>query len=385
MIPYARQSIDDSDVSAVMEVLRSDFLTQGPVVPRFEQRVADYCGAKYAVAVANATSALHIAVKALGLGPRGLLWTSPISFVASANCALYCGASVDFVDIDPRTYTIDIDELHRKLESARRLGKVPDIIVSVDFAGQPCENEKLAALRDEYGFRIVEDASHAIGACYNDEPIGNGRHADITVFSFHPVKIITTGEGGMAVTNDAALADRLVLLRSHGVTREPRLMTQAREPWEYEQVELGFNYRLTELQAALGLSQMARIDEFVRRRREIAARYDAALRSTGLILPYQRDDARSAFHLYVIQVPDTAALNRRELYEYLRARDVAANVHYMPIYLQPYYRALGFDAGYCPNAEAYYARALSLPLYADLGDAEQERVVATLSEALAGG
>ena len=382
MIPYARQSIDDGDIAAVVDVLRSDFLTQGPVVPRFEQCVADYCGAKHAVAVSNATSALHIAVKALGLQRGGLLWTSPNSFVASANCALYCGADVDFVDIDPRTYNMDARELERKLHRARRGGRLPDVVVSVDFAGQPCENDRLAALREEYGFRIVEDASHAIGASYAGERVGSGRYADITVFSFHPVKIVTTGEGGMAVTNDSTLADRLALLRSHGVTREPRLMTQAPEPWEYAQIDLGFNYRLTELQAALGISQMERIDQFVRRRREIAARYHTALADTGLILPYEHERASSAYHLYVVQVPEGGGLDRRKLYDRLRSRGIAPNVHYMPIYLQPFYRALGFSTGHCPNAEQYYARALSLPMYAGMTEEEQQRVIDALTSAL---
>lgn len=382
MIPYARQSIDEADIAAVIEVLTSDFLTQGPVVPRFEERVAEYCGARHAIAVSNATSALHIAAKALGLGTGGLLWTSATSFVASANCGLYCGADVDFIDIDSRTYTIDVGALERKLHAAREAGRLPDVVVSVDFAGQPGDNERLCSLRREFGFRIIEDASHAIGAEYKGQRIGSGAHADITIFSFHPVKIVTTGEGGMALTNDSGTADRLRLLRSHGITRDRRMMTRDRAPWEYEQIELGFNYRLTELQAALGLSQMGRIDEFVKRRRALAARYDAKLANSGLTLPYEREDARSAYHLYVVQVPEAPGLNRRKVYDRLRDDGISPNVHYMPIYLQPYYRALGFREGHCPNAEAYYGRALSLPMYADLTEADQGRVIASLLELL---
>ena len=383
MIPYARQTIEDADVRAVTEVLRSDFLTQGPVVPRFEQTVAAYCGAAYGVAVSNATSALHVAAAALGLGPGGLLWTSPISFVASANCALYCGARVDFVDIDPRTYNIGVEALERKLEAAEQAGRLPDAIVIVDFAGQPCDLERIAALRDRYGFWIVEDASHAVGARYRGAHVGNGRFADVTVFSFHPVKIITTAEGGMALTNDASFSERMRLLRSHGVTRETRLMTRAdRSAWEYEQIALGFNYRMTEIQAALGITQMDRIRAFLTRRREIAARYDRELKGLPLVTPFQLDGVESAYHLYPVQVTEDAPLDREHLFTALRERGVAANVHYMPIYLQPFYRELGFEPGHCPNAERYYARALSLPMYAGLTDDEQTCVIAALREAL---
>lgn len=383
MIPYARQSIADADIAAVTEVLRSDFLTQGPAVPRFEERVAQYCGAGYAVAVSNATSALHIAAKALGLTEGGLLWTSPNSFVASANCGLYCGADVDFVDIDPQTYNIGVDALKSKLAQAARAGRLPDVVVIVDFAGQPCDLEAIAALRAEYGFRVIEDASHAVGASYRGKPIGACDLADVVVFSFHPVKIITTAEGGMALTNDPSVAQKMELFRSHGVTRNAELMRDDdREPWEYEQVDLGFNYRLTELQAALGIAQMDRIDSFIERRREIAARYDRELAGIPLVLPYQRKDVASAYHLYPVQVAGDARHSRREVYEGLRAAGISPNVHYIPIYTQPYYRDLGFAAGYCPNAERYYERTLSLPMYAGLTDEQQTRVIDALRDLL---
>lgn len=386
MIPYARQSIDDADITAVIDVLRSDFLTQGPVAPRFEQTVADYCGAKHAVAVSNATSALHIAVRALGLKKGGLLWTSPISFVASANCGLYCEAEVDFVDIDPQTFNLSPGALREKLQRARDRGRIPDVLVAVDFSGQPCELDAIAALRDEYGFKIVEDASHAIGATYRGGRTGNCTYADVTVFSFHPVKIITTAEGGMALTNDSAVAGRMRLLRGHGITRDRSMMEQAdRAPWEYEQIDLGFNYRLTEVQAALGIAQMGRIDAFIARRRAIAERYDKELAELPVVIPHQHPQTRSAYHLYVVQVADGAKRTRREVYDALVSRGIAPNVHYMPIYTQPYYQALGFDAGYCPNAEAYYRRALSLPMYVDLDMQGQTRVIDALREALAVG
>lgn len=376
MIPYARQSIDDADVEAVVRVLRSDFLTQGPVVPRFEACVADYCGARHGVAVSNATAALHLSAAALSLGPGGLLWTSPVSFVASANCALYCGADVDFVDIDERTYNLDIGALREKLREADARGRLPDVIVMVDFAGQPCDYAALAGLKKQYGFHVIQDASHAIGASHAGTRIGSGTCADVTVFSFHPVKIITTAEGGMAVTNDDALAETLRLLRSHGVTRDPQLMTRGREPWEYEQIALGFNYRLTEIQAALGLEQMRRIDAFVERRRALAARYDAAFEATPVQTPYEAPYARSSYHLYAVQVDA-----RKDVYVSLRERGIAPNVHYMPIYRQPFYEALGFREGYCPRAEAYYARALSLPMFPELTDSQQDAVIAAVLNA----
>jgi len=379
MIPYARQSIARADVDAVVEVLNSDYLTQGEVVPAFERALAEFCGAAHAVAVSNATSALHLAVAALGLGPGDLLWTSPISFVASANCGRYCGAEVEFVDIDPRTYTIDPQALGARLEAAERIGRLPKVVVIVDFAGQPCALDQIGALRRRYGFAIVEDASHAIGSRYRGARVGAPGLADVTVFSFHPVKIITTGEGGAAVTEDAGLAARMALLRSHGVTRDPATMLDPdHAPWEYEQIALGYNYRLTEIQAALGMAQLRRIDGFLARRRRIAARYDAALAGLPLVLPYQARDAESAYHLYPIQVEGGSRLDRRGLYDALRERGIGTNVHYIPIESQPYYRERLPAGAISPVAQAYYRRALSLPMYAALADDEQDRVIETL-------
>jgi UDP-4-amino-4,6-dideoxy-N-acetyl-beta-L-altrosamine transaminase len=380
MIPYARQSIDEADVARVVDVLRSDFLTQGPLVPEFERIVAQRSGARFAVATCNATAALHLACKALGAGPGDLVWTSPNSFVASANCARYCGADVDFVDIEPATYNISVDALAEKLEEAERNGRLPKIVVVVDFAGQPCDLAPIAELKTRYGFAVVEDASHAVGASYCGEPVGSGRYADVTVFSFHPVKIVTTAEGGMALTNDATLAAKMQLLRGHGVTRERELMeSDDCEPWEYEQVDLGFNYRITEIQAALGSSQMSRLDEFLRRRREIAARYDHELAGLPLTLPFQHPQAKSAYHLYPVRVRANArGIDRRRVYDELCARGVRPNVHYIPIHTQPYYRRLGFAPGDFPTAEAYYREALSLPMYFDLSDSEQGLVIQSL-------
>ncbi|MHB8140471.1 MAG: UDP-4-amino-4,6-dideoxy-N-acetyl-beta-L-altrosamine transaminase [Vulcanimicrobiaceae bacterium] len=383
MIPYARQSIDDADLAAVADVLRSEYLTQGPTVPQFERAVAERCGARFAIAACNATAALHLACRALGVGPGDRVWTSPNSFVASANCARYCAAEVDFVDVDARTYALSVEALRAKLERAERAGELPKVVIAVDFAGQPCDAAGISALRDRYGFRIIEDAAHAIGALYRGEPVGNGRYADVTVFSFHPVKIITTAEGGMALSNDAALAERMALLRSHGVTRDAaRMETRPHDPWEYEQVELGFNYRMTEVEAALGLAQLARIETFLERRRALAARYDRELAGMPLVLPYQLPDARSAYHLYPVRVGPGARVDRRGLYDALRERGIAANVHYIPIHTQPYYRALGFAPGMFPVAEAYYREALSLPLYYGLTDEQQSEVVAAVAGAL---
>lgn len=379
VIPYGRQNITEDDIAAVTEVLRSDFLTQGPAVPRFEQAVCAASGASHAVAVNSATSALHIACLALGVGPSDHVWTVPNSFVASANCARYCGAAVDFVDIDPATWNMSVAALAAKLAAAPR---PPKVIVPVAFAGRACDLAPMRDLADRYGFAILEDASHAIGGRYADQPIGCGRYADIAVFSFHPVKIVTTAEGGAAATNDAALAGRLRLLRTHGITRDPALMEQTSDgPWYYEQIALGLNYRMTDLQAALGASQMCRLAAFVERRAALSARYDALLAE----LPVQRPapDApasRSARHLYPVVVE---ASKRRAVFERLRAEGIGVNVHYIPVHLQPYYRRLGFKPGDFPNAEAYYAGALSLPLFPDLTEAQQDRVVASLRRALA--
>lgn len=385
MIPYGRQDVTQTDIDAVVAVLRSDFLTQGPAVPRFEQALAAYCGAGHAVAVNSATSALHVACLALGLGPGDWLWTSPITFVASANCGLYCGAKVDFVDIDPKTYNMDPAALERKLAAAEKEGRLPKVVVPVHLCGQSCDMEAIHRLGQRYGFHIVEDASHAIGGRYRGEAVGNCRYSDITVFSFHPVKIVTTAEGGAALTNDARLAQRMALLRSHGVTRDPALMTHAPDgPWYYQQVDLGFNYRMTDMQAALGLSQMERLDVYVARRREIAARYDAAFEDLPLTLPWQRPDSHSSFHLYVIRLRlDDIRASHRAVFEALRAAGIGVNLHYIPVHTQPYYRSMGFAPGQFPQAERYYAEAISLPMFPTMTDDDQDRVIAALAEALA--
>lgn len=384
MIPYGRQAIDDDDIRAVVNVLHSDFLTQGPMVPRFEEAVAGACAVSHAVAVNSATSALHIACLALDLGPGDWLWTSPNTFVASANCGLYCGARVDFVDIDPRTYNLSLNALALKLEQAERAGTLPKVVMPVHFAGQSCDMAGIHALARRYGFRIVEDASHAIGGHYRGAPVGNCAYSDITVFSFHPVKIITTGEGGMALTNDATLAERMCLLRTHGVTRAPeRMQAVGQGPWYYEQVDLGFNYRMTDIHAALGVSQHARIAEFVERRREIAQRYDESLAALPLVLPFQSPDTASAFHLYVIQVdPARAPIDRRTLFDRLRSAGIGVNVHYIPVHTQPHYRQLGFRPGQFPAAERYYANAISLPIFFGLQPSQQAHVVTQLETEL---
>jgi UDP-4-amino-4,6-dideoxy-N-acetyl-beta-L-altrosamine transaminase len=384
MIPYGRQDISQADIDAVVEVLRSDCLTQGPMVPRFEQAVTDYTGARHAVAVNSATSALHIACLALELGPGDWLWTTPNTFVASANCALYCGASVDFVDIDPRTYNISPEALEAKLADAEKDGRLPKIVVPVHFAGQSCDMRAIHKLSERYGFRIIEDASHAIGGRYLDEPVGNGSFSDITIFSFHPVKIITTGEGGMAVTNDDELASRLGLLRSHGITREPDLMTQPMEgPWYYQQVMLGFNYRMTDIQAALGVSQMTRLNEYVSRRHEIAERYNSLLEDLPLTLPWQQPDGYSAFHLYVIRLHlDSIRRTHLEVFEALRAKGILVNLHYIPVHTQPFYQKMGFRKGDYPEVERYYTEGISIPMYPALSDAQQDEVVGAIQEAM---
>jgi UDP-4-amino-4,6-dideoxy-N-acetyl-beta-L-altrosamine transaminase len=382
MIPYGRQDISQADIDAVVEVLQSDFLTQGPKVPAFEDAVASYCGARYAVAVNSATSALHLACLALGLGPGDRLWTTPVTFVASANCGLYCGASVDFVDIDPRTYNLSPEALEAKLKVAEKDGALPKVVVAVHLCGQPCDMKAISKLAEQYGFRVIEDASHAIGGRYDGEPIGSGRYSDITIFSFHPVKIITAAEGGMAVTNDAALAGKMQLLRSHGITRDPKLMTHEPDgPWYYQQVELGFNYRMTELQAALGLSQMTRLDDFVARRHELAGRYDELLSTLPVCTPWQHPDSYSGLHLYVIRVAGGPARHRR-VFELLREQGIGVNLHYIPVHTQPYYQVMGFADGDYPQAMAYYAEAISLPMFPGLSRQDQDAVVATLAKAL---
>lgn len=382
MIPYGRQDITQDDIDAVVKVLRSDFLTQGPMVPRFEEAVARYCGAQYAVAVNSATSALHIACLALGLGPGDRLWTSPITFVASANCGLYCGAEVDFVDIDPRTYNLSPQALERKLIEAEREGRLPKIVVPVHLCGQSCDMETIHALSQKFGFRIIEDASHAIGGRYQGEPIGGCRYSDITVFSFHPVKIITTAEGGMALTNDAELANRMTLLRSHGITREPAQMTRESDgSWYYQQIALGYNYRMTDLQAALGYSQLARLDQYVERRNELAQRYNRLLSDLPIAVPAKLNPGdRSAFHLYVVLLESET--DRQDVFKEMRVSDIGVNVHYIPVHTQPYYQQLGFSPGDYPVAESYYRRAITLPLFPTMTGVEQDRVVDVLTKAL---
>jgi UDP-4-amino-4,6-dideoxy-N-acetyl-beta-L-altrosamine transaminase len=384
MIPYGKQDIAEDDIKEVVEVLRSDWLTQGPMVPRFEQAVADYCGTSHGVAVNSATSALHIACLALGLGSGDGLWTSPITFVASANCGLYCGAKVDFVDIDPRTYNLCPKAFEQKLIRAERNGTLPKVLVAVHLSGQPCDMTAIHSLSQRYGFKIIEDASHAIGGKYQEEPIGNCRYSDITVFSFHPVKIITTAEGGLALTNDAAFLKKMELLRSHGITRDPVQMTHASDgSWYYQQVALGFNYRMTELQAALGISQMTRLDDYVARRHQLAQRYDIALQGLPLTLPWQHPDSYSGWHLYIIRLQlDKISKTHRQVFEELRQHGIGVNLHYIPVHTQPYYQQMGFDQGDFPEAESYYKEAFSLPLYATLTEADQDRVIKVLTEVL---
>jgi UDP-4-amino-4,6-dideoxy-N-acetyl-beta-L-altrosamine transaminase len=384
MIPYGRQDISDDDLQAVQDVLRSDYLTQGPVVPAFENAVADYVGAEHGVAVNSATSALHVSCLALGLGPQDWLWTSSISFVASANCALYCGANVDFVDIDPRTYNLCPKALEQKLIIAEKLGRLPKIVVPVHLCGQSCDMARIHALAVRYGFKIIEDASHAIGGKYQDEPIGSGRYSDITVFSFHPVKIITTAEGGLAVTNSAELAEKMALFRSHGITRDEALMTHETDgPWYYQQVALGYNYRMTELQAALGLSQFKRLDAFVARRHFLAKRYDQLLSQLPIETPWQHLDSYSGLHLYVVRVKSMKGKQvRRAVFDALRAKKIGVNVHYIPIHTQPYYQNLGVEYSNLDESERYYQEAITLPLFPAMTAIEQDYVVAALSEAL---
>lgn len=384
MIPYGRQDINDADIQSVVDVLKSDFLTQGPAVPTFEKSVSDYCGAKYAVSANSATSVLHIACLALGVGKGDLVWTSPITFVASANCALYCGAEVDFVDIDPRTFNISVDKLAEKLADAKLKGRLPKVVIPVHLCGQSCDMAAIFRLSVEYGFKIIEDASHAIGGKYLNKPIGNCDYSDITVFSFHPVKIITTAEGGLATTNNPLIAKKMFLLRSHGITRDQDdMVNTSHGPWYYEQIELGFNYRMTDIQASLGVSQMQRLDTFVNKRHQIANRYNAELSSLPVTQQHQMTDAHSAFHLYVIRLQlSDISKTHRQVFVDLRQAGILVNLHYMPVYLQPYYKKMGFETGYCPEAERYYAEAISLPMYTTLTDEQQGVVINTLTQVL---
>lgn len=384
MIPYGRQSITDADIQAVKEVLQSDFLTQGPAVPRFEAAVALRCDAPHAVAVSSATAALHIACLALGVGPGDWVWTSPITFVASANCALYCGARVDFVDIDPETGNMSIDELVSKLEAAERLGTLPKVVIPVHFSGQPCDMKAIHALSQQYGFSVIEDASHAVGGLYEGTAVGASVYSDISIFSFHPVKIITTAEGGMALTRNSALAEKMQLLRTHGITRNAEEMSKAPDgPWYYEQLDLGFNYRMTDMQAALGLSQLARLDQFISRRHEIAEQYDSLLAGLPVASLRREENSYSALHLYILKLNlSRISVTRREVFEAMRQAGVGVQVHYIPVHLQPFYRNLGFKKGDFPAAEKFYEQIISLPIYPTLSDDEQEQVIIALREAL---
>lgn len=385
MIPYGRQDINQADIEAVVEVLRSDYLTQGPAVHNFEQSLAAHSSVRHAVAVNSATSALHIACLALDLGPGDWLWTSPTTFVASANCAVYCGAQVDFVDIDPRTYNLSTERLAEKLAVAEKAGKLPKVVVPVHLCGQSCDMAGIFALSRQYGFRIIEDASHAIGGKYQGEHIGNCRYSDIVVLSFHPVKIITTGEGGAALTNDAELAERMQRFRSHGLTTDVGKMQPrpADEIWNYQQIGIGFNYRMTDIQAALGLSQMARLGEFVAQRHSVARRYDEAFDGLPLQRPWQHPDSHSSYHLYPVRLClGEIEKTQRQVFDALRAAGILVNLHYIPVYRQPHYEAMGFKAGYCPESERYHREAISLPMFPTLTEAQQDEVVGSLRKVI---
>ena len=379
-IPYGKQNINQQDIDAVIAVLKSDWLTQGPMIERFEQAVAAYCQVSYAVALSSATAALHIACLAVALGKDDLLWTSPITFVASANCGLYCGATVDFVDIDPRTYNLSVEQLEAKLKQ----GKIPKVVIPVHLAGQSCEMEQVYNLAKVYNFKIIEDASHAIGGEYQNHKIGGCQYSDMAVFSFHPVKIITTGEGGIITTNDRELYEKLIRLRTHGITRNPGLMTEeSHGGWYYQQLELGYNYRMTDIQAALGCSQMDRLDEFVTRRRFLAERYNRSLQDLPITLPYQNEMSNSSWHLYIIRLQlDKIEKGHRQVFEALRDDEIGVNVHYIPVHTQPYYQTLGFKRGDFPNSELYYGSAISLPLYYNLSEEKQDYVINSLRKVL---
>lgn len=384
MIPYGHQSISESDIHMVAEVLRSDWLTQGPMIGRFEKAIAEYCNAQYGVAVSSATAALHLSCMALGIGPGDYVWTSPNTFLASANCALYCGAQIDFVDIDPKTYNLSIEALTKKLEIAAKNNKLPKLVIPVHFAGQSCDMKKIKDLSDEYEFYIIEDASHAIGGKYYDQKIGSCAYSDIAVFSFHPVKIITTGEGGMIMTNNQEFYSKLKILRSHGMTRDQEFMQGEYEgDWYYQQIVLGYNYRITDIQCALGLSQLRRVDEFVHKRHELAERYNEALKDLPVVLPFQEPYNYSAYHLYVIQLKlDQIKKTRRQVFDELRATGVGVSVHYIPVHRQPYYQRFGFKSGDFPKAEKHYQAAVTLPLYFGLTGEDQNYIIEQLHKVI---
>lgn len=384
MIPYGKQDISQQDIDSVVDVLKSDFLTQGPQVPAFEKTLTEHTGAQYALAVNSATSALHIACLALGLGEGDWLWTTPITFVASANCGLYCGAKVDFVDIDPDTYNMCPKRLEEKLIKAKSEGRLPKVVVPVHLCGQPCDMAAIGKLAKEYGFKLIEDASHAIGGRYQDQPIGNCEYSDITVFSFHPVKIVTTAEGGAALTNSKELADKMALLRSHGITRDPEMMTEASHGgWYYQQVDLGFNYRMTELQAALGVSQMQRLDEFVAARHALSKRYNQLLSGLPLVLPYQLKNTYSGLHLFVIRLKlNEISLTHKQVFDALRENGIGVNLHYIPVHTQPYYQAIGYSEGNFPESESYYQEAISLPMFHGMTEDQQDTVVRVIAYVL---
>jgi len=385
MISYSRQEITEKDIAEVEKILRSDFLTQGPTVPRFEKSIANYCGASHAIAVNSATSALHIACLALGLGPGDWLWTSPNTFVASANCGRYCGADIDFIDIDPKTYNMSVDALSEKLIKAEKLGKLPKILIPVHFAGQPCDMPAIHDLSKRYGFKIIEDASHAIGATYNKIKVGSCTHSDITVFSFHPIKIITTAEGGMVLTNNKDIADKVFRLRTHGITSDETKMEERPkdEIWNYQQIDLGFNYRMNDIQAALGLSQMKRLDEYVKRRQEIAKYYDDALKNLPLVTPWQSPSNYSSYHLYPILIKkNLTQKTQRQVYDELIKNGIGVNLHYIPVHRQPYYENLGFKKNNFPQAENLHREILSIPIYPSLKEAQQSDVIEILKKIL---
>ncbi len=385
MIPYGKQDITQQDIDGVIEVLRSNFLTQGPKVPEFEQALILHSGAKYAFAVNSATSALHVACLALGLGQGDWLWTSPITFVASANAGLYCGAKVDFVDIDSRTYNMCPKKLEQKLIGAKSKGKLPKVLVPVHLCGQPCDMRAIHKLCRQYGVKIIEDASHAIGGSYSGEPIGNCEFSDISVFSFHPVKIVTTAEGGAALTNDDELAIKIALYRSHGVTREQELMTEpSHGEWYYQQIALGYNYRMTDIQASLGVTQMQRLDEIITLRHKVARRYDILLKGLPVKIPFQLEDTYSGLHLYVIRLNlDEIWMSHKQVFAELRANGIGVNLHYIPVHMQPYYKTMGFKIGDFPESEKYYSEAISLPMFPNLTEDDQNRVVDVLASIVA--